>query len=72
MFENTRAPYVPLFISQDYPKLSAAYYTLLEILTQDHIQFISSLEPNVSHHNAKILIITLHLLGDHIHSFLNF
>lgn len=37
-----------LYHFQDYPKLSASYYTLLEILTQDHMQFISTLEPNVS------------------------
>ena len=32
---------------QDYPKVSQAYYGLLEVLTQDHMDFISSLEPSV-------------------------
>lgn len=33
--------------SQEYPKLSQAYYVLLEYLAQDHISFIASLEPHV-------------------------
>jgi hypothetical protein len=38
-----------LFFSsaQDYPKLSQSYYSLLEVLTQDHMNFIASLEPHV-------------------------
>jgi len=32
---------------QDYPKVSQSYYGLLEVLTQDHMDFISSLEPEV-------------------------
>lgn len=32
---------------QDYPKLSQSYYSLLEVLTQDHMNFIASLEPHV-------------------------
>lgn len=35
------------FNSQEYPKLSTAYYVLLEYLAQDHISFIASLEPHV-------------------------
>uniref|UniRef100_A0A2K5JDU3 Importin N-terminal domain-containing protein n=1 Tax=Colobus angolensis palliatus TaxID=336983 RepID=A0A2K5JDU3_COLAP len=31
----------------DYPKLSQSYYSLLEVLTQDHMNFIASLEPRV-------------------------
>lgn len=31
----------------EYPKLSQSYYALLEILTQDHMNFLSSLEPQV-------------------------
>lgn len=39
---------IPLFLSrQDYPKLSQSYYSLLEVLTQDHMNFIASLEPHV-------------------------
>lgn len=35
------------FFLQDYPKVSQSYYGLLEVLTQDHMDFISSLEPEV-------------------------
>lgn len=39
---------ISLFLSrQDYPKLSQSYYSLLEVLTQDHMNFIASLEPHV-------------------------
>jgi exportin-7 len=38
---------VPLKSLLDYPKVSQAYYGLLEVLTQDHMDFISSLEPSV-------------------------
>ncbi|XP_044172715.1 exportin-7-like [Acropora millepora] len=31
----------------EYPKLSQSYYALLEILAQDHMNFLSSLEPRV-------------------------
>ena len=34
-------------LSQDYPKLSKSYYGMLEVLTQDHMEFIASLEPDV-------------------------
>jgi exportin-7 len=33
--------------AQDYPKLSQNYYGLLECLAQDHMTFVSSLEPQV-------------------------
>lgn len=33
--------------SQEYPKLCTAYYILLECLAQDHIKFLSTLEPTV-------------------------
>lgn len=32
---------------QQYRKLSQSYYPLLECLTQDHMSFITSLEPRV-------------------------
>lgn len=32
---------------QQYRKLSQSYYPLLECLTQDHMSFITSLEPHV-------------------------
>uniref|UniRef100_A0A2K5F7L3 Importin N-terminal domain-containing protein n=1 Tax=Aotus nancymaae TaxID=37293 RepID=A0A2K5F7L3_AOTNA len=31
----------------DYPKLNQSYYSLLEVLTQDHMNFIASLEPHI-------------------------
>uniref|UniRef100_A0A8C9TKZ7 Exportin 7 n=1 Tax=Scleropages formosus TaxID=113540 RepID=A0A8C9TKZ7_SCLFO len=34
-------------LAKDYPKLSQSYYSLLEVLTQDHMNFIASLEPHV-------------------------
>lgn len=36
-----------MFLLQDYPKLSQSYYALLECLAQDHMPFISNLEPQV-------------------------
>ena len=36
-----------LWLFQDYPKLSQNYYGLLECLAQDHMTFISNLEPQV-------------------------
>uniref|UniRef100_A0A5S6M643 Insulin-induced gene 1 protein n=1 Tax=Xenopus tropicalis TaxID=8364 RepID=A0A5S6M643_XENTR len=39
--------YGNLSFNQDYPKLSQSYYSLLEVLTQDHMSFIASLEPHV-------------------------
>lgn len=35
------------FCLQVYPKLSQTYYVLLECLAQDHMNFLSTLEPNV-------------------------
>ena len=37
-----------IVLLQEYPKLSQAYYALLEILAQDHMNFLSSLEAQVS------------------------
>jgi hypothetical protein len=34
-------------VAQDYPKLSQSYYALLECLAQDHMPFVSNLEPQV-------------------------
>ena len=40
---------ISLFVNrfQDYPKLSQTYYVLLECLAQDHMNFLSTLEPQV-------------------------
>lgn len=35
------------FSPQQYRKLSQSYYPLLECVTQDHMSFITSLEPRV-------------------------
>lgn len=40
----TVTQYAPM---QEYPKLSQAYYILLECLAQDHITYLSTLEPQV-------------------------
>ncbi len=39
--------FVRFYFAQEYPKLSKAYYGMLEVLTQDHMEFICSLEPDV-------------------------
>ena len=39
---------INVLLFQEYPKLSQSYYALLEILAQDHMNFLSSLEPQVS------------------------
>jgi len=38
---------IPLQDLLDYPKLSQTYYVLLECLSQDHMGFLASLEPQV-------------------------
>ncbi|XP_077991950.1 exportin-7-like [Glandiceps talaboti] len=51
--ENALQTFVKLLLSiphsdlLDYPKLSQSYYALLECLAQDHMNFISNLEPQV-------------------------
>ncbi|XP_029649457.1 exportin-7 isoform X2 [Octopus sinensis] len=51
--DNALAMFVKLLLSipqndlLDYPKLSQNYYALLECLAQDHMMFISNLEPQV-------------------------
>ncbi|XP_042736565.1 ran-binding protein 17 [Lagopus leucura] len=44
--EKTRNIIFPS-INMQYQKLSQSYYPLLECLTQDHVDFITSLEPHV-------------------------
>lgn len=48
---------------QDYPKLSGSYYVLLECLAQDHMGFISSLEPQVFLHVLSSVSEGLTALG---------
>ncbi|XP_036792992.1 exportin-7 isoform X12 [Oncorhynchus mykiss] len=51
--DNALQTFVKLLLSiphsdlLDYPKLSQSFYSLLEVLTQDHMNFIASLEPHV-------------------------
>uniref|UniRef100_T1JH36 Gamma-tubulin complex component 2 n=1 Tax=Strigamia maritima TaxID=126957 RepID=T1JH36_STRMM len=51
--DNALQTFVKLLLSipqtdlLDYPKLSQTYYVLLECLAQDHMSFISNLEPSV-------------------------
>ncbi|XP_024219756.1 exportin-7 isoform X1 [Halyomorpha halys] len=51
--DNALKTFVKLLLSipqsdlLDYPKLSQTYYVLLECLAQDHMSFLSTLEPNV-------------------------
>ena len=35
----------PIF--QEYPKLSSAYYSLMDIVTQDHMTLLGNVDPNV-------------------------
>lgn len=44
---NIYVYYECVLFLQQYRKLSQSYYPLLECLTQDHMSFISSLEPHV-------------------------
>ena len=52
-----------LFCLQDYPKLSQSYYALLECLAQDHMGFISGLEPSVFLHILSSISEGLTALG---------
>ncbi|ODM92544.1 Exportin-7 [Orchesella cincta] len=38
---------IPLADLMDFPKLSVTYYVLLEVIAQDHISFLASLDPNI-------------------------
>lgn len=51
---------------QDYPKLSQSYYSLLEVLTQDHMNFIASLEPHVIMYILSSISEGLTALGKHL------
>ncbi|KAG1667827.1 Exportin-7 [Nymphon striatum] len=52
-FDNALNIFVKLLVSipqsdiLDYPKLSQTYYVLLECLAQDHMNFVSNLDPHV-------------------------
>jgi exportin-7 len=50
--------------SQEYPKLSTAYYILLECLAQDHIKFLSTLEPTVFLYILESISEGLNALGE--------
>lgn len=60
LFLDYRIVFVHL---QEYPKLSQSYYALLEILAQDHMNFLSSLEPQVS---TRIRTNLFFIFGDRL------
>ena len=60
-------PPPPLFLPQDYPKLSQSFYSLLEVLTQDHMNFIASLEPHVVMYILSSISEGLTALGNDTH-----
>lgn len=53
---------------QDYPKLSQSFYSLLEVLTQDHMNFIASLEPHVVMYILSSISEGLTALGENTNS----
>jgi exportin-7 len=53
---------------QEYPKLSTAYYILLECLAQDHIKFLSTLEPTVFLYILESISEGLNALGKTLRS----
>lgn len=62
---SAQADFCPLLL-QDYPKLSQSYYSLLEVLTQDHMNFIASLEPHVIMYILSSISEGLTALGEHM------
>lgn len=65
--EGTQLMVVLLLLPpQDYPKLSQSYYSLLEVLTQDHMNFIASLEPHVIMYILSSISEGLTALGKHL------
>ena len=54
---------MPYFKFQNYPKLSMAYYNLLEVITQDHVSFIISLPAAVVYHILETITSGLTALG---------
>lgn len=63
--DSAEADFRPL-PPQDYPKLSQSYYSLLEVLTQDHMNFIASLEPHVIMYILSSISEGLTALGKHL------
>lgn len=55
-----------LCLFQDYPKLSQNYYGLLECLANDHMTFISNLEPQVFLYILSTISEGLTALGKYI------
>ncbi|XP_056631619.1 exportin-7 isoform X1 [Diorhabda sublineata] len=53
----------------DYPKLSQTYYVLLECLAQDHMSFLSTLEPQVFLYILSSISEGLTALGGHLNHF---
>lgn len=61
----TNPDFGPVLSLQDYPKLSQSFYSLLEVLTQDHMNFIASLEPHVIMYILSSISEGLTALGKH-------
>lgn len=57
------------FCLQDYPKLSQSYYVLLECLCQDHMAFLSSMEPQVFLYMFASISEGLQALGGNLNYF---
>ena len=36
-----------LYLVQEYPKLSSSYYSLMDVVTQDHLTLLGSVDANV-------------------------
>ena len=68
---HTYMPFSPFL--QDFPKVSQSYYGLLEVFTQDHMDFISTLEPEVRMKIGSTLyyywldLVTIVSFGLHCH-----
>lgn len=58
-----------MLMFQDYPKLSQTYYILLECLAQDHMSFLSTLEPQVFLYILSSISEGLTALGANLNQF---
>ncbi|XP_043194431.1 exportin-7-B-like isoform X2 [Amphibalanus amphitrite] len=73
--DNALRTFVKLLLSVphsdllDYPKLSQSYYVLLECLCQDHMAFLSSLEPQVFLYIFASISEGLQALGGNLNYF---
>jgi len=59
----TTWPFI-IFSTQEYPKLSQAYHNALELVTKNHMDFISALPATVACHLLSTMIDGLQALGN--------